>query len=89
MRIHVANHALVIIIFMLATWLAALSIKKSRGWGSEDPRKDDCYGPSSLISWMHEEIQRSKLICNFLNVNISISMMMILCLYRPSKTEQV
>ena len=42
---------------------------------------DDGYGPSSLISWMHKEIQRSKL-CNFLNVNISItmSMMMILCL---------
>ena len=28
---------------------------------------DDGYGPSSLISWMHKEIQRSKL-CNFLNV---------------------
>ena len=39
---------------------------------------DDGYGPSSLISWMREEIQRSKLICNFLNEDISISMMMIL-----------
>ena len=45
---------------------------------------DDCYGPSSLISWMHEEIK----LCNFLNVNISITMsMMILCLIQAIKNR--
>ena len=46
---------------------------------------DDGYGPSSLISWMHKEIQRSKLY--FLNEDISITMMMILCLIQAIKNR--
>ena len=37
----------------LRTYVANAEIE---GWGSADSRMDDCYEPSSLISWMHDEI---------------------------------
>ena len=42
------------------------TLSKIQGRGSVDPRMDDCYEPSSLISWMHEEIP-------FLNIGFNNS----------------